>query len=56
MDMVFADHSFQNLNIQHIARLAQQLPAAQLNIARQHLIPIFSAAQAALSKPKKLML
>jgi len=49
MDVIFANHTFQDLYVQRIARLANQLATPQLNLACQHLIPI-------LGTPNKMQL
>lgn len=43
MNMIFTDHPFQNLNVQHITRLAQQVTTTQLDITSQYLVPILGA-------------
>ena len=42
MDMVFADNTFQNLNIQRIASLADELSTTQLHFTLQYMIAILS--------------
>ena len=41
MDVIFADHSLQNLDIQGVAGLPQQVPTTELDIPYQHLIAVF---------------